>query len=185
MHFLSSTGNRRQVPSTNAAEWCVDWFVHPTGPRPQNLRAPHKGAAEDPLPGIWRPLRCREGFTSQNEKDAALTQTCMHCPLPSGSYHPPSYTEYVEGEWRWKGCGGINFHCENDQKLKDSHPTSHYGLWFSNTCHFTHVWREENVLLRACCKVEEQWPLCRSKRWVMQPEMRTQPCTKCTTYGLL
>lgn len=31
------------------------------------------------------------------------------------------------------------FHCENDQKLKDSHPTSHYGLWFSNGFHFTHV----------------------------------------------
>lgn len=26
----------------------------------------------------------------------------------------------------------LTFHCENDQKLKDSHPTSHCGLYFSN-----------------------------------------------------
>lgn len=63
--------------------------------------------------------------------NAALTQTCMQSPLPSRSCHPPSYAEYMEGEWRAKRCGGISFYCENDQKLTESHPTSHYGLWFS------------------------------------------------------
>lgn len=32
-------------------------------------------------------------------------------------YHTPPYTVYVGGEWG-RGCGGMNFHCDNDQETE-------------------------------------------------------------------
>lgn len=95
---FSPSGNWWEVPSLNAAQWRVDWFVYPTWPCTQNLWAPCKGAAEDPLPGIRRPLK--SWFTWQTDRQyTALTWTCMQCPLPSGPCHPPSYTEYRGWVW--------------------------------------------------------------------------------------
>lgn len=94
------------------------------------------------------------------------------------------YMQRVSG---WEGCGGFNFHCENDQKLKDSHPTSHHGLWFSfHPCGCSMaLLREWAATFRVYFKVEEQWPFCKSKRWIIQPLKGTKSCTKWTTCGLM
>lgn len=54
---LSYTGNRWEVPPPDAAQRRADRPVHPTRPRPQNLRASRQSAAEDPLPGMRRRLK--------------------------------------------------------------------------------------------------------------------------------
>lgn len=46
---LSHSGNRWKVFAAHAADRCADWPVHPPGPSPENLRAPHQGAAARPL----------------------------------------------------------------------------------------------------------------------------------------
>lgn len=66
---------------------------------------------------------------------------------------PPTFIYRICRGWvKGEGCGGINFHCENDQKLKDSHPTSHYSLWFSfHPCGHVRMHCQGSRPLRSAC----------------------------------
>lgn len=68
--------------------------------------------------------RCCRGPTSWNTKtsEVGIHMIERQCYIDPNMYAvpspiwilPPTFicTIYVKGEWRGKGCGGINFHCE-------------------------------------------------------------------------
>lgn len=50
---LFLTGDRREVPPSDAKEWCADRPVNQTWSRPKDLWKTREGSAEDPFPR-WR-----------------------------------------------------------------------------------------------------------------------------------
>lgn len=123
--------------------------------------------------------------------NAAMTQTCMQCPLPSGACHAPSHTEYVEGECAvgGGGCGGINFHCENDQKLKHRQ-SSYLSLWSFDfqMVFISPMWLFDcivkgNTLLCSECGLQWRSTDLSARVKAVDAAIEGEPCTKWTTYG--
>lgn len=78
-------------------------------------------------------LECEDLWSRDAADSAVLIRKRTQWPLPFGSCRLPSYPLYVEsGRVRRRDVVvvvvDLTFHCENDQKLNDSHPTSHRGL---------------------------------------------------------
>lgn len=79
-------------------------------------------------------LEC-EDLWSHKTDHSALSRKCMQCPLPHRLYHP-LHVHFMLGASGSEHCGGFNFHCENDQKLKDK--SSYLSSWpFSSQMVFT------------------------------------------------
>ena len=162
---FSPTGNWREVPSPNAAQRRVDRFVYPTRPRPENLRAPRKGAAEDPLPGVRRPLKSY--FTRQTDRQMLHwpKRACSALsPIYSRSCRSPPYSEYVEGEcrggerlrWNWLSLWEMT----RNWKTVILPLITVFGfsnvVFISPTFHCERI--QSNGTFGVCLKVEERWP---------------------------
>lgn len=173
--YLSPIGNRWEVPPPDAAQWRADRFVHPTRPRPQNLRAPRKSAAEDPLPGVWRSLKWWQTLLHWFK-----THTCMEHPLPSGWILPLTfmYAEGVRGGvagWeerlRW-------FSLSLWEWPETARQSSYLSLqvlvfkWFS----FYPLWRDRTLWGRKA--LEDQWTSYRLTASV-GPQVSRKACGLC------